>query len=43
VKEAIKKFFLKVEKEDEDKPESLFLKILEEERIFICKKGLDNV
>ena len=39
-----KNFFkqVKVEKKEEDKPESLFLKILEEERTTIIRKGLSN-
>ena len=36
-----KKIFeqVKAEKEEENKPESLFLKILEEERTIVVKKG----
>jgi hypothetical protein len=38
---TLKNFFkqVKAEKEEENKPESLFLKILEEERTIIIKKG----
>jgi len=33
---------VKAEKEEKTKPESLFLKILEEERTIVIKKGITN-